>query len=39
LQKLAGPQHPAVEFETEAFRRELERVVVHGGPPPILRLR
>lgn len=39
LQKLAGAQHPAVEFETEAFRRELEGALAHGGPPPILRLR
>lgn len=39
LAKLAGPQHPAVEFDTEAFRRELERVLISGGPLPILRLR
>jgi hypothetical protein len=39
LQKLAGPQHPAVEFETEAFRGELARALERGGPPPILRLR
>ena len=39
LQRLAGPQHPAVEFETEEFRQALERALVRGGPPPILRLK
>ncbi len=39
LSKLAGPQHPAVEFETVAFHRELEQTLFHGGPPPTLRLR
>ncbi len=39
LTKLAGSQHPAVEFETEAFHRELA-VALHGdGPPPSLRMR
>ncbi len=39
LQKLAGAQHPAVEFETVAFRRELERALRGEGPPPTLQLR
>lgn len=39
MQKLAGPQHPAVEFETEAFHLALERALRQGGPPPTLRLR
>lgn len=39
LQKLAGAQHPEVEFETERFCRELERALRDGGPAPILRMR
>lgn len=39
LGKLAGAQHPAIEFETETFCRELERALRHDGPPPKLRLR
>jgi hypothetical protein len=39
LAKLAGVQHPAIEFETVAFREALEEALVRGGPPPTLRLR
>ncbi len=39
LEKLVGPQHPAIEFETEAFRHDLERALELGGAPPQLRLR
>lgn len=39
LHKLAGPQHPAVEFETVAFRRGLEGALRGDGPPPTLQLR
>ncbi|MBE0593807.1 MAG: DUF309 domain-containing protein [Gemmatimonadales bacterium] len=39
LGKLAGPQHPAIEFETETFHRELEAALREGGPVPKLRLR
>jgi hypothetical protein len=39
LRKLAGPQHPAIEFETVEFRGALEEALVRGGPPPTLRLR
>jgi hypothetical protein len=39
IEKLAGPQHPAVEFETVRFRRELERALFRDGDLPELRLR
>ena len=39
LAKLAGPQHPAVEFDTEGFRADLARALEAGGPAPRLRLR
>ena len=39
LEKLDGPQHPAVEFETERFRRELARALSGNGVPPTLELR
>jgi predicted metal-dependent hydrolase len=39
LEKLAGGQHPDVEFETERFRGELERALRDGAPAPNLRLR
>jgi hypothetical protein len=39
LEKLAGRQHPAIEFETVEFRGALETALVRGGPPPTLRLR
>lgn len=39
LTKLAGAQHPAVEFETVAFHRALARALDGDGPPPKLNLR
>lgn len=39
LEKLRGPQHPAVEFDTERLREELASVLRDGGPAPRLRLR
>lgn len=39
MRKLAGPQHPAVEFETVRFRQELEAALFHDGDLPTLRLR
>jgi hypothetical protein len=39
LEKLAGEQHPAIEFETVGFRTTLEKAFARGGPPPTLRLR
>lgn len=39
LEKLAGAQHPAIEFETQAFRRDLEQALIRGGTAPILRMR
>lgn len=36
LAKLAGPQHPAVEFETEQFRARLARALAGEGAPPRL---
>jgi hypothetical protein len=39
LDKLAGQQHPAIEFETVEFRGALETALVRGGPPPTLQLR
>jgi predicted metal-dependent hydrolase len=39
LEKLAGQQHPAIEFETVEFRDTLEAALVRGGPSPTLRLR
>jgi hypothetical protein len=39
LRKLAGPQHPAVEFETVRFRAILERALVGEGDPPRLDFR
>jgi hypothetical protein len=39
IEKLAGPQLPAVEFETVRFRRELEAALFHQGNLPTLRLR
>ncbi len=38
LAKLAGAQHPAVEFDVERLREELARAL-EGGPAPRLRLR
>ena len=39
LEKLAGEQHRAIEFETVGFRRALDDALARGGPPPLLRLR
>jgi hypothetical protein len=39
VKKLAGPQHPAVEFETVRFRQELEDALFRDGHLPTLRLR
>jgi hypothetical protein len=39
LEKLQGPQHPAVEFDTERLRAELTSALQDGGPAPRLRLR
>ena len=39
LEKLAGPQHPAVEFDVERLYRELGRALHGGGPAPRLTLR
>lgn len=39
LAKLAGPQNPAVEFETVQFRARLARTLVGEGDPPHLEWR
>lgn len=39
VNKLRGPQHPAVEFETEPLCRDLDVALRHSGPAPRLRLR
>ena len=39
LHKLAGPPHPAVEFDVVHLRGELARALHAGGPAPRLRLR
>lgn len=39
LEKLQGQQHPAIEFDTEGLRRDLERALKRGGPAPVLKLR
>jgi uncharacterized protein len=39
LEKLAGPQHPAVDFETVSFRAQLARALVGEGSPPRLEFR
>lgn len=39
LQKLAGPQHQAVEFDTERLGEDLALALRHAGPAPQLRLR
>lgn len=36
MEKLAGPQHPAVEFETVQFRAQLARALAGEGDPPRL---
>ncbi len=39
LEKLAGPQHPAVDFETVSFRAQLARALTGEGSPPRLEFR
>jgi hypothetical protein len=39
LEKLSGPQHPAVEFDTLRFRAALARALVGEGDPPRLDFR
>jgi hypothetical protein len=39
LEKLAGPQHPAVEFDIGQLHGDLARALHEGGPAPRLRLR
>lgn len=39
LDKLAGKQHPAVEFDVERLHGELACALHEGGPAPRLRLR
>ena len=39
LEKLAGRQHPAVEFDVECLYGELARALHEDGPAPRLRLR
>ena len=39
IEKLAGPQHPAVEFDTVQFRAALERALTGEGDPPRLEFR
>jgi hypothetical protein len=36
LEKLAGPQHPDVEFEIVRFRAQLTRALAGEGDPPRL---
>ncbi|MGH7614332.1 MAG: DUF309 domain-containing protein [Gemmatimonadales bacterium] len=39
LEKLSGPQHPAVEFAVIPFRAELARALAGEGDPPRLEMR
>lgn len=39
LEKLAGPQQPAIEFETVDFRAQLARALAGEGDPPRLEFR
>jgi hypothetical protein len=39
LEKLAGPQHPGVEFDTVQFRAALARALAGEGDPPRLEFR
>jgi hypothetical protein len=39
LAKLAGPQHPEVEFETVSFRAQLARALTGEEDPPRLEFR
>lgn len=36
LEKLAGPQHPEIEFESVKFRAQLARTLAGEGDPPRL---
>ena len=39
LEKLAGPQHPEIEFETVEFRAQLARALAGEGEAPRLEIR
>src|SRR5512135_1078525 len=39
MEKLSGPQHPAVEFDTLRFRAALARALAGEGDPPRLECR
>lgn len=39
LERLSGPQHPAVEVETVRFRERLSRALAGEADPPRLELR
>lgn len=39
VEKLAGPQHPDIEFEMVAFRGQLTRALAGEGDPPRLEWR
>ncbi|HEY7686340.1 MAG TPA: DUF309 domain-containing protein [Gemmatimonadales bacterium] len=39
LQKLSGPQHPAIEFDVIPFRARLARALAGEGDPPRLEMR
>lgn len=39
LAKLAGPQHPVIEFDTVSFRAALARALAGEGDPPRLEFR
>ncbi len=39
LEKLAGPQHPEIEFETVEFRAQLARALAGEGEAPRLEFR
>ena len=39
LEKLSGPQHPAVEFDLIPFRAGLARALAGEGDPPRLEMR
>jgi len=39
LEKLSGPQHPAIEFDVIPFRAGLARALAGEGDPPRLELR
>lgn len=39
LEKLAGPPHPSVDFETVRFRTQLARALAGEGDPPRLEFR